>query len=263
MKKLLVIATILIVVSACIFTSCVPVEERDWYVEENGWMAKRYGNTVALIGMKGEICEKDELIVPTQIGDLRVKSIIFDNFIRCFVKSQQLVYKANKVFIPGVNYVYETDCNRIDFPIAEKLVFLSTNWEDYTNGFKTTDFDVIDVKLVAYELSSVYLPQSALDSFIDNFAERNYGTKFYPANVSYYYNYEEAPNDGYYWVDDLNLGDRIKTIPDNPQREGYEFCGWYKEKECINEVMLSNLIKGEEEIELFAKWIVTFRQSRG
>ncbi len=263
MKKLLVFATIFTVVFACFLTSCIPVEEMDWYVEEDGWMAKKYYSTVALIGMKGEICEKEELIIPTHICGLRVTAIISARFNQYFFENQQLVYKANKIFVPGVNYLYKTDYEKFDFPVAEKMVFLSTNWQDYVNGFKLNKSDVVRVKLVAYELSNVYLPKSALDSFIDNLAEYNDGTKFYSANVSYYYNYEGAPNDGYYWVDDLNLGDRIKTIPDHPQREKYKFCGWYKEKECINEVSLSNLIKGEEEIDLFAKWVEMEEQENG
>lgn len=53
------------------------------------------------------------------------------------------------------------------------------------------------------------------------------------ANVSYMYNYENAQDDGYYWVDsyDSNL---INFTPPEPKREGYSFGGWYKEPECIN-----------------------------
>jgi len=63
-----------------------------------------------------------------------------------------------------------------------------------------------------------------------------------PANVSYYYNYENAPNGGFYWIDDYSNeywiddfnGEIIKYPPENPTREGYEFMGWYKEAECTN-----------------------------
>lgn len=56
----------------------------------------------------------------------------------------------------------------------------------------------------------------------------------YIGNVSYQYNYEEAPNDGYYWVDNYDNA-LIEYIPPEPTREGYKFDGWYKEKECINQ----------------------------
>ena len=45
------------------------------------------------------------------------------------------------------------------------------------------------------------------------------------ANVSYYYNYEDAENYGYYWADDCDYGGKIEFIPEEPEREGYEFGG--------------------------------------
>ena len=54
------------------------------------------------------------------------------------------------------------------------------------------------------------------------------------ANVSYFYNYDNAPNDNYYWIDDYDYGEKIEFIPPAPTRAGYTFGGWYKESECIN-----------------------------
>ena len=53
------------------------------------------------------------------------------------------------------------------------------------------------------------------------------------ANVSFRYNYAGAPNDGFYWIDDLD-DELIGYIPPSPEREGYMFGGWYKEPTCIN-----------------------------
>ena len=58
-------------------------------------------------------------------------------------------------------------------------------------------------------------------------------TNFSRANVSFRYNYAGAPNDGFYWLDDLD-DEVIGYIPPAPEREGYMFGGWYKEPECIN-----------------------------
>ena len=97
-----------------------------------------------------------------------------------------------------------------------------------------------------------------------------------PANVSYYYNCENPKNGGYYWIDDCDYGGKIEFIPPEPEREGYEFDGWYKEPECINKwdfetdtlpekqtEMQENLYGEEEEVTvyqetiLYAKWIKT------
>ena len=64
-------------------------------------------------------------------------------------------------------------------------------------------------------------------------------------NVSYMYNYEECPNDGYYWVDNYT-NSVIEFIPPVPIREGYEFKGWYKESECINIWDFDNDILGDD-----------------
>lgn len=53
------------------------------------------------------------------------------------------------------------------------------------------------------------------------------------ANVTFYYNYPEAPNMSVYWIDDLD-NEIIEVIPEAPIREGYIFDGWYKEPKGIN-----------------------------
>ena len=96
-------------------------------------------------------------------------------------------------------------------------------------------------------------------------------SKVYPANVSYKWNYEEAPNSGYYWIDNY-YNEIISYIPTDPIREGYIFDGWYKEPECINKWDFDNdivpgtewefmtqsphktLVKYQETI-LYAKWL--------
>jgi len=81
------------------------------------------------------------------------------------------------------------------------------------------------------------------DIFRDNYEEmndtENNGVFFHlsitnPANIEFMYNYEEAPNEGYYWIDDIDNGEKIEIIPPDPEREGYIFCGWYCEPECVN-----------------------------
>lgn len=71
-----------------------------------------------------------------------------------------------------------------------------------------------------------------------------------PANVSYYYNYANAENNGYYWLDDYDYGSKIEYIPEDPTREGYTFGGWYKEEECINKWDFNSDTLPEEKTEI-------------
>ncbi len=86
------------------------------------------------------------------------------------------------------------------------------------------------------------------------------------ANVSFHFNYNNSPNEGYYWIDDYDYGELITFVPPNPEREGYTFAGWYKEPECINEWLFEKDRlpevqydeKGDilfNETELYAKWL--------
>lgn len=92
---------------------------------------------------------------------------------------------------------------------------------------------------------------------------------FYIANVSYLYNYDDAPNDNYYWVDTYNE-ENIQFIPPDPVRDGYVFGGWHINSECTEKWNFTEditpkeiLIKQYENspyntysgIYLYAKWI--------
>ena len=94
--------------------------------------------------------------------------------------------------------------------------------------------------------------------------EREISKFIMPANVSYNWNYECAPNSGYYFIDDYD-NELIDYIPVDPVREGYKFVGWYKEKECTNEwdfendTIPSKVYNTDNEYEyyetiLYAKW---------
>ena len=63
---------------------------------------------------------------------------------------------------------------------------------------------------------------------------------FLLANVQFLYNYDGAPNQGYYWIDYCNLSKPYR--PADPTREGYRFAGWYKDKEFTKALDFSQTI---------------------
>lgn len=103
-----------------------------------------------------------------------------------------------------------------------------------------------------------------------NYVENDFWMKDYLnafiANVSYMYNYEGSPDDGYYWVDSYDCS-LIDFIPPEPTREGYAFVGWYKDEACTMEWDFASDLTGEDivydsnktyntygGIYLYAKW---------
>ena len=65
-----------------------------------------------------------------------------------------------------------------------------------------------------------------------NRIESRYHIMNFLANIQFMYNYEEAPNEGNYWIDDLETGETLSYMPKDPTREGYTFGGWYADSEC-------------------------------
>ena len=79
---------------------------------------------------------------------------------------------------------------------------------------------------------------------VNSFMEENYGVFIDTSNY----------NGGYYWVDYLNVGDKIITIPSDPEREGYSFKGWYVDSECTNLFNFDSYVKDETPLVLYAGW---------
>ena len=125
----------------------------------------------------------------------------------------------NTLYVP--NYVYIDGFGTFnDCPNLEKIVFINVNG-CRTPGYCPSRRD---------GFINVYYC-SAYDGHDGYYVDDNIGRY---ANVSYMYNYEESENEGYYWVNNFDYGSTIKYIPENPEREGYLFGGWYKEPECVN-----------------------------
>lgn len=80
------------------------------------------------------------------------------------------------------------------------------------------------------------------------------------ANISYYDTKDSYP----YFIDDVD-NDKIRNIPSNPIKEGYEFLGWYKDKNLEKQIdfRLENIPKKlydkdgnyiYNEFKIFVKW---------
>ena len=153
--------------------------------------------------------------------------------------------------------------------------------------------------LISQKAQSIYLPWSAIDRFVDgnisdnilivhpnltgklgdelyrlsykilvpsvySDAGSNKGSKLVYANIAYIFNYEDNPNEGYFFIDLIEETGKLTKPPYDPKREGYTFDGWYKDEGCTeewsfeeDEVTITFDEEGNriyEEIKLYAKW---------
>lgn len=164
-------------------------------------------------------------------------------------------------------YNHKTDkIKRIYFPWSIKRRAQGTVWDsslEYVFSPSTTQ--IIDT----YSLVNFVVPKSAYYTALETnyLGERLYhGTdNLTPANISFFFNYENNPNEGYFFIDLLEESGKLTKPPYDPKRTGYDFKGWYKEAEGINEwnfdtdiVTIEYDENGKriyEEICLYAKWI--------
>ncbi|MBE7088002.1 MAG: hypothetical protein E7370_00555 [Clostridiales bacterium] len=217
-------------------------DQGEYVVEEKGTYS-----FVRLQGLSDAGKGKEIIIVPEYIEGYKVEEIGYSESVvnEGIWESERL----KKVYIP-----FSVSVSRTAFQKCEKLekvILLAHKADGYDDRNGTN----------VYCTSYYYEAENVTNKYVSIT-----GSTIYFSNVSYYYNYENAPNDGYYWVDDYDYNSKIEFIPKMPEREGYIFDGWYKEAECINawNFELDKLPETEydsegssiyQETKLYAKWI--------
>lgn len=245
------VAILLAVVSLVALSACYP----DYYPEyESGYYkyavkTEKDGTKKAyILGLTDLGLEQTTLIYPDEIDGIPVYGIGYD--------------KPVPVGHDPVGKFYSTKLEKFYFPEMPKERAISNIGIAFYNGY-VVYWNLVDKNRILGGTKGAI--------FGYNYIEKGSWVWDYPnphiANVSYLYNYENAPNENYYWVDSYDES-LITFIPPNPERDGYIFNGWYKEAECINEWNFAIDITGKEivldtekvydtyeGIYLYAKWI--------
>ena len=132
----------------------------------------------------------------------------------------------------------ETICDNVFDKMPDLEIMLCANelimHDDYTDDVKTV-----------YVYRTLYEREGLEDE-----------ERFFPANVVFMNNYSDVTNGGYYRLDNIAEGETIPEPP-APEREGYEFGGWYTEAECVTawDFGESPTIGEDGEFRLYARWI--------
>ena len=224
MKKFIALTIILLlsVTVLCGFRACGSIKE-DFF--DDGDFTYYYASDkdcYAIVDTTKEGRKKDTLIVPAYYKGKEVRYITYID--HSLAQNRYFIYtrNANKLYL---SYLHEMRGDDYFVDILPKKVYFVKN--DVTPLF--FNYAICLLKTMEH-----YIIEKETDNYFTYYTKAANMTKgeVQIANTSYHFNYEGAPNKGYFFIDDFARGGKIENTPYEPQREGYNFAGWYKESEC-------------------------------
>ena len=228
MKKAVVkISIALLLAALCVFVftgstcTCLSDPESPHYErrEVGDFIVRFYDDYCEIEGTTEQGNSQRFLVIPEYIEGVKVRS---------FGTYNPFSIASTDLFAPQIN---SDILEKIYFEVALDNIY---PWLGSIRSLKKILYPSMDIGKDSVIDCQAYYPRKAYEMV--NGDVYSTGTKSRTrANISYYYNYENAKNDGYYWIDDCDYGSIIEFIPPDPERDDYVFGGWYKEPECINE----------------------------
>ena len=253
MKPKRILAVILSMISlaimCCMLGGCQTEEER---VEANSFLDGyfkyyyiRQTDSYAIVG-DGDVPYPETLAIPAYYKGKEVTDIYYsvDSGIYFNGVMGPSLKNVKKVYYP---FLYETNYSMTKFYENNSLsvekfypsVVFCVNNKSYMSVFRSRGIKLYYTKAVFDTIEytgGAWLKETFNDYKIVIYYKSNNEKhcEFQIANTSYVFNYDGAPNDGYFFINDFERGGLIEDTPYAPQRDGYTFGGWYKEAECIN-----------------------------
>ena len=251
MKKLLAVILVLTTLLIQLLTGCLRKEYSNEDFTYYIYGSKKNDRRIEITGLTEAGNQKEVLVVPETIDGIPVTAIrklmIFTmpNYsAEGYWHSQKLkkLYFYTNKNLPKVTL---RDCKALEAIYVLKINEISNL---FGSGGLTS------------AVEKIFIPSKA---YFD--LGRRRLIQIFPANTTYYLNYLNADNDGVFWIDNIEAGEKIEYQPPmEPTRDGYVFGGWYKEPECLNKWNFSidtmpetpqGAENGFYELKLYAKWI--------
>ena len=174
-------------------------------------------------------------------------------------KGKELEYVVFPESIDGIPVtkisMYTSDSKAKKAYISTSIIsFHVLNWTTVSKE----PVKLIDQRFTYSLENSMKTPQTYVSEYAEKVLVEKFNNFYFIANLCYLYNYEDSPNGGQWFVDDLDEGERIGYMPPDPVREGYKFTGWFTDKECAKSFDLNGYAydPADGNISLYAGWII-------
>ena len=158
--------------------------------------------------------------------------------------ASHLFEKASKIYVNDVCYqLAHTATWTKDINVCKANVSYMLNYEDTDAVFVKDYYYCFPYEMpddVAEEYEKARTLEESEAVFIKYNAVRVYLNEY---------------NNGYYWIDNLNIGDKILTIPQKPQRAGYTFVCWCLDEAGTQPFDFNTYVKADSDLVLYAKWM--------
>lgn len=229
-RKIIAIITLLCATVLCL-SGCFANPEKYLPVSESGYFKYAIGTSslgtqeAYLTGFTELGEEQTHIIIPSEIDGIPIVNFGYERSISMWKHQTVCDFKSDKterLYVPfNTDRIWRNDA----YPSYTCHNCSLVLWKDLGIG----RYPCKNV-IMGYELFLDYLDECKNTEYLYGYQ----GSSIYNllANVSFMYNYDNAEDDGYYWVDSYDNG-LIKFIPPEPAREGYTFGGWFIEPECI------------------------------
>lgn len=216
----------LFVIISCIVTDS-EITQGDFVYKHFKTSSEEY---YVVLGLSEEGKEKKILTIPSEVRGVKVKKIGYRKHLRTVgsIESKNLEILYIEKYIEFGHQLF------LNCPNLEKIICLEfvdkTNTDEYYDLYYQNVINNKGTEDEEYRRVGVYVyPEE--DYIVDR-----QNILYSYANVVYY-----LDKDTVYYIDFYD-NEKITDIPSNPVLDGYEFIGWFKEEECINEWDFDNEI---------------------
>lgn len=165
---------------------------------------------------------------------------------------QHIGYRNYSTFMDSFYHLESPNLKKVYIHESIKSVYREAfSWFAINN--QNLDFMVCASKSPYLIFSEYYFGTFYVYNSVYN--SSSFDEKMFSANIVYMNNYSTEINEGYYRLDNIEMGEKISEPP-SPERSGYEFTGWFTEPECINtwNFNVSPTIEVNTEFRLYAGW---------